>query len=319
MPGYLRENAVYYAGPAKTPAGYAPVVRPDHRRAHGRLRRPVPEGGRFDGDAGQGKPLSGRDRRLPGQRRLLPRLDRWAGRTPGQGQHPLGRGPGLPRARDGRRSGASRSRTSRRSSSWTTRATTSSPRRPSRRSRLFRWGRRPSTSGASARTTRRCQGDPEPPSTNFAPTLIWIAGLFMYGPRSKSPRGSTRLTRSAGCRGSGRSGCSPGSANRSPWPRSPTGRTSARNPSHTSARCRPRRSALSGQRQPPPDDACDKSAAGVRPFDECAGSGFEPGECIRGSSSRWDSWRSRRGSGLQPRARGDDRAGVASVRARRAG
>ena len=43
LPQYLRDHCVYYAGPAKTPAGLRlRLVRPDHRRAHGQLRRPVP-------------------------------------------------------------------------------------------------------------------------------------------------------------------------------------------------------------------------------------------------------------------------------------
>ena len=36
------------------------LLRPDHRRSHGRLRRPVPEGRRLAGDAGQGQPQQGR-------------------------------------------------------------------------------------------------------------------------------------------------------------------------------------------------------------------------------------------------------------------
>ena len=36
------------------------LVRPDHRRPHGRLRRPVPGRRRQPGDAGQGQPLAGR-------------------------------------------------------------------------------------------------------------------------------------------------------------------------------------------------------------------------------------------------------------------
>ncbi len=44
MPQYLRDYCVYYAGPAKTPDGLrVGLVRPDHRGAHGLLRRPVPE------------------------------------------------------------------------------------------------------------------------------------------------------------------------------------------------------------------------------------------------------------------------------------
>ena len=61
MPQYLRDHCVYYAGPAKTPDGLRlGLVRPDHRRAHGLLRRPVPGRGRQHGDAGQGQPLAGR-------------------------------------------------------------------------------------------------------------------------------------------------------------------------------------------------------------------------------------------------------------------
>ena len=61
MPQYLRDHAVYYAGPAKTPEGYASrLVRPDHRRPDGLLRRAVPGRGRLDGDAGQGQPLASR-------------------------------------------------------------------------------------------------------------------------------------------------------------------------------------------------------------------------------------------------------------------
>ena len=40
MPEYLRDYMVYYAGPAKTPEGYASgLVRSDDRRTHGRLCR----------------------------------------------------------------------------------------------------------------------------------------------------------------------------------------------------------------------------------------------------------------------------------------
>ena len=43
LPQYLRDYCVYYAGPAKTPEGYASgSFGPDDRRAHGLLRRPVP-------------------------------------------------------------------------------------------------------------------------------------------------------------------------------------------------------------------------------------------------------------------------------------
>ena len=61
MPQYLRDHAVYYAGPAKTPEGIrVRVVRADHGRPDGLLRRPVPGRRRLDGDARQGQPLQGR-------------------------------------------------------------------------------------------------------------------------------------------------------------------------------------------------------------------------------------------------------------------
>ena len=52
------------------------LVRPDHRGAHGLLRRAVPEGGRQLRHAGQGQPLGGGHRGLQGVWRLLSRLDR---------------------------------------------------------------------------------------------------------------------------------------------------------------------------------------------------------------------------------------------------
>ncbi len=110
------------------------LVRSDDRRPDGLLRRPVPGRRRLDGDARQGQPLGAGDPRLPGARRLLPRLDRRSGRPARPGLHQARRGPGVSRARAWRRSGGSRSRTSRLSSSSTTRATTSSP-RPGSRSR----------------------------------------------------------------------------------------------------------------------------------------------------------------------------------------
>jgi fumarate hydratase class I len=58
MPQYLKDHAVYYAGPAKTPAGYASrLLRPDDGRAHGLLRRAVPGRRRLDGHARQGQPV----------------------------------------------------------------------------------------------------------------------------------------------------------------------------------------------------------------------------------------------------------------------
>ena len=104
MPSYLRDHAVYYAGPAKTPTGHGlRVVRPDHGRADGLLRRAVPGGRRVEGDAGQGQPVEGRHRGVRDVRRVLPRLDRRPGRPAGPGLHPVGRGARVPRARHGGR------------------------------------------------------------------------------------------------------------------------------------------------------------------------------------------------------------------------
>ena len=42
LPQYVKDHPIYYAGPAKTPAGYASgSFGPDHRRPHGLLRRPL--------------------------------------------------------------------------------------------------------------------------------------------------------------------------------------------------------------------------------------------------------------------------------------
>ncbi len=68
MPAYLRDHAVYYAGPAKTPQGYASgSFGPDDGRADGRLRRAVPDGRRVAGDGGEGQPVGGGDRRRAGR------------------------------------------------------------------------------------------------------------------------------------------------------------------------------------------------------------------------------------------------------------
>ena len=102
LPQYIRDFCVYYAGPAKTPDGYAsgsfgPTTagRMDSyvdlfQRNGGSLR-----------DAREGQPLEGRDRRVQGARRVLPRLDRRAGGAARQGLHHEGRGARVPRARHG--------------------------------------------------------------------------------------------------------------------------------------------------------------------------------------------------------------------------
>ena len=104
MPEYFKKHPVYYAGPAKTPQGMAcAIVRSDDGRAYGPLRGPLPEARRFAGDGGQGQPLAGRDGRLQGQRRILPRFDRRSGRHSGQELDQVGRGGGLPRTGHGGR------------------------------------------------------------------------------------------------------------------------------------------------------------------------------------------------------------------------
>ena len=61
--------------------------------------------------------------------------------------------------------------------------------------------------------------------------------------RWSTPWLPTPAMRSAGSRGRSRSGCSPSTSSRSPGPTSPTGTTSARSPSRTCVRCTPRHSA----------------------------------------------------------------------------
>ena len=102
MPSYLRDHPVYYAGPAKTPDGYASgVVRPDDGGPDGLLRGAVPGGGRVAGHAGEGQPVRGRNRGVQAPRRVLPRLDRRRGRATRAGLHHQGRRAGIPGAWDG--------------------------------------------------------------------------------------------------------------------------------------------------------------------------------------------------------------------------
>ncbi len=62
MPSYLRDHPVYYAGPAKTPAGYASgSFGPTTAGPDGLLRGQVPGGGRLAGHAGQGEPIRSGD------------------------------------------------------------------------------------------------------------------------------------------------------------------------------------------------------------------------------------------------------------------
>jgi fumarate hydratase class I len=63
------------------------LLRPDDRRPHGFLRRPVPVLRRLDGHARQGQPLAPGARRLRQAWRLLSRLDRRPGGAPRPGLH----------------------------------------------------------------------------------------------------------------------------------------------------------------------------------------------------------------------------------------
>ena len=77
LPDYFKNHPVYYAGPAKTPEGYASgSFGPTTAGRMDSLRRPVPGGRRLDGDAGQGQSLAGGARGLQQAWRLLSRLDR---------------------------------------------------------------------------------------------------------------------------------------------------------------------------------------------------------------------------------------------------
>ena len=104
MPQYLRDHAVYYAGPAKTPAGYAsgsfgPTTA-------GRMDSYVDQ---FQAAGGSMVMLAKGNRSkavtdaCATARRLLPRVDRWAGGAAGQGLHHQGRGARLRGARHGGR------------------------------------------------------------------------------------------------------------------------------------------------------------------------------------------------------------------------
>ena len=102
MPQYLRDHCVYYAGPAKTPEGYAsgsfgPTTA-------GRMDSYVEQ---FQAAGGSMVMLAKGNRSkqvtdaCAAPRRLLPRLDRRPGRPPRPRQHQEGRGARVPRARHG--------------------------------------------------------------------------------------------------------------------------------------------------------------------------------------------------------------------------
>ena len=67
MPHYLRDHLRLLRRPGQDARGLRlRLVRPDHRRPHGLLRRLVPEGGRLVRHAGQGQPLAAGHRRVQG-------------------------------------------------------------------------------------------------------------------------------------------------------------------------------------------------------------------------------------------------------------
>ena len=102
MPQYLKDHCVYYAGPAKTPEGYASwLFRSDDRWSDGLLRRSIPGLKRLDGDARQGQPIGRCYRSVRRARRFLSWIDRRAGCDLGSGQHQIGGGARVPRFGDG--------------------------------------------------------------------------------------------------------------------------------------------------------------------------------------------------------------------------
>ncbi len=102
MPAYLPRPLRVLRRSRQDPRGLRiGVVRADHGRADGQLRRAVPGRRRLVRDAGQGQPVAAGHRGVRPPRRVLPRLDRWSGRPAGAGQHHQGRRTRVPRAGDG--------------------------------------------------------------------------------------------------------------------------------------------------------------------------------------------------------------------------
>ena len=98
LPDYFKNHPVYYAGPAKTPAGYASGAFGPTTAGRMDSSCRLPGRRRVDGDAGQGQSLAGGARGLPQARRLLSRLDRRRRREPGRALHQEGRDGGVSRA-----------------------------------------------------------------------------------------------------------------------------------------------------------------------------------------------------------------------------
>ena len=102
LPDYIKDHPVYYAGPAKTPTGYATgSFGPTTAGRMDSYVAGVPGGGRLAGDAGEGQPLQGGEGCLQGEWRVLPGQRRRPGGTAGAGLHPQGRGAGVSGTRHG--------------------------------------------------------------------------------------------------------------------------------------------------------------------------------------------------------------------------
>ena len=128
LPHYVKDHPIYYAGPAKTPQGYAsgsfgPTTA---GRMDSYVDQFMAAGGSFVTPR-QGQSRRRGARRLPPAWRLLSRLDRRAGGAPGAGLHHARSSCWNIPSSAWKRSGASRWSISRPLSSSTTRATISSP------------------------------------------------------------------------------------------------------------------------------------------------------------------------------------------------
>ena len=102
LPDYFKNHPIYYAGPAKTPEGYASgAFGPDHCGTNGFLCRSVPGRRWLDGDGRQGQSRGRGARGLQEARRLLSRLDRRGGGQSRRTLHQEGRGRRISRTRHG--------------------------------------------------------------------------------------------------------------------------------------------------------------------------------------------------------------------------
>ncbi len=102
LPDYFKNHPVYYAGPAKTPEGYASGA--FGPTTAGRMDSFVDQfqaAGRIDGDGRQGQPRGRGARGLQEARRLLSRLDRRCRGQSRRALHQEGRGGGISRTRHG--------------------------------------------------------------------------------------------------------------------------------------------------------------------------------------------------------------------------